>query len=95
MKYSQILSIFMGVIALSAANETMDHFVQNELPTVWETAKTNAKKIPLMRRTATKGRRQIKYIPEDLYRRYDEASYDVYDRRLRMGYVIPRVSKSG
>ena len=48
-----------------------------------------------MRRDAPGGKRQVKHIPEDLYRRYDEASYNVWARSHKMGLHIPKVSKNG
>ena len=41
------------------------------------------------------GKPLIKEIPEDLFRRYDLASFSVYDRRMRMGYKIPKAGVAG
>ena len=36
------------------------------------------------------GNKFVKTIPYDLDRRYDEASFNVYERRVRRGFKIPR-----
>jgi hypothetical protein len=51
--------------------------------------------IPLRRRNAPmlrdkNGNKFVKTIPYDLDRRYDEAAFNVYERRVRMGFKIPR-----
>lgn len=56
--------------------------------------------IPLRKREAhglrdRNGNKFVKVIPFDLDRRYDEASYNVYDRRLKLGMKIPRQSAAG
>ena len=50
--------------------------------------------IPLRKRDAMprdrNGNKFVKTIPYDLDRRYDEAAFNVYERRVRLGYKIPR-----
>jgi hypothetical protein len=37
----------------------------------------------------------VSRIPEDLYRNYDEATYRVFDRRIKAGHPIPRATADG
>ena len=65
-----------------------------------QTVAAHAKKIPLRKRDAPflkdkNGKPFKKHIPEDLERRYDEAVFNVYDRRLRLGWKIPKATANG
>merc|ERR1712178_156370 len=57
-------------------------------------AAKKASGIPLRKREAMpkdrNGKPFVKEIPYDLDRRYDEAAFNVYERRVRLGYKIPR-----
>lgn len=109
MKFNQVVSMFLGLIActmvMSAEAQYLDQIVQEAshgFPTVMsEVVKARkASGIPLRKRQAAglrdrNGNKFVKYIPFDLDRRYDEASYNVYDRRLKHGLMIPRQSAGG
>ena len=41
------------------------------------------------------GKPWVKYVPYDLERRYDEALFKAYDKRIRSGYMIPKLSANG
>ena len=69
-------------------------------PKVLEAAISTAKSIPFRKKDAIglsdiKGVPQVKYIPVDLDRRYDEATFKVYDHARRMGHRIPKVTTNG
>ena len=58
------------------------------------------KNMPLRRRDAPgklnkEGKPWTKYVPYDLERRYDEATFKVYDRRLKIGARIPKAAMDG
>ena len=81
------------LVAMVSANSFTEH------PIV-QAAIEKAKQIPFRRRDhpgmkLEGGKPLIKEIPEDLFRRYELASYRVYDTRLRMGYKIPKAGVAG
>ena len=85
--------ILVLATSLAGAFDFVDH------PIV-ATAIQKAKSIPFRRKDhpgmkLEGGKPLIKEIPEDLFRRYEMARYQVYDRRLRMGYKIPKAGKAG
>jgi|TARA_B110000305_G_C19230903_1_gene535156 hypothetical protein len=99
MKYSQLILVFLGVMTLSSVEATpqdhVDHFVQHDLPVVWEGMKKTWHAIPTRKRSAWEGKKQVKYIPADLYRNYDEALFNVYQTRVENGFHIPKSTISG
>ena len=65
-----------------------------------ESAKATAKSIPFRKKQAKglldpNGKPWVKYVPHDMERRYDEAMFQVYDTRLRRGYMIPKLGANG
>ena len=100
---------FMAGASLVSAEESkhgyMDVIVQEAshgFPTVMSQVvqARRASGIPLRKRDAKglldrNGKKFKKVIPFDLERRYDEASYAVYDRAIRKGMTIPRQTAVG
>lgn len=110
MKLDIVICALLGFLATSSVSEVaakdeseFNHIVQQvqqTLPVVLEQAVTVAKKIPLRKRDAKilydrDGKRFKKVIPEDMARRYDEATFNVYHRRLTRGFEIPRQTALG
>lgn len=61
MKYSQLILVFLGVMTLSSVEATpqdhVDHFVQHDLPVVWEGMKKTWHAIPTRKRSAWEGKK--------------------------------------
>ena len=99
----KFVSMFIGLLACAvSANSQVDLMVEQAkegglrvMNTIVEARKASG--IPLRKRDAyglrdRNGNKFQKVIPFDLDRRYDEAAFNVYDRRLRKGFMIPRQS---
>mgnify|MGYP000930693242 CR=1 FL=1 len=69
-------------------------------PRVLESVTNVAKMIPLRKRDSVffsgmKGKPVERYLPYDIDRRYDEATFRVYDRALKRGHHLPKASING
>jgi hypothetical protein len=92
--YEKIKDFATPIVNAAApyADDAFDSYIEVMKPVV---AARKASGIPLRRREAPmlrdrNGNKFVKTIPYDLDRRYDEASFNVYERRVRLGYKIPR-----
>mmetsp|Transcript_32705 Transcript_32705/g.49966 ORF Transcript_32705/g.49966 Transcript_32705/m.49966 type:complete len:124 (-) Transcript_32705:162-533(-) len=98
-----ILAALLGLAAYTAAEPTQLELIvqsaQESIPQVLDTVTTFAKSIPLRKRQVPKlrdrdGKLFKKRIPQDMMRRYDEATFNVYHRRIQNGFFIPKATVS-
>ena len=96
--------MFVGLMACAMAQSNYIDVIVQEARQGFPNVKSEvvrarkATGIPLRKREVLdkqrdrNGKKFVKVIPFDLDRRYDEAAYNVYDRRLKKGYMIPKQS---
>lgn len=91
----------MGIFAVaSVAANVLVESAQKQFPIVWESAKAEFSKVPLRGRNINQidpatGQKYQFVIPEDMDRRYDEAYFNSFERRVQLGYHIPKATAGG
>ena len=99
----KFVSLFVGLMACAVSAESSYDIIVQEAQQGFPNVKSTlvqarqASGIPLRKKQAyglhdKNGNKFRKVIPFDLDRRYDEAAFNVYDRRLKKGYHIPKQS---